>query len=90
MSQQVSGASSNILGLVNSTIELPTMPEVLVKLNEVMARQDAAAADVAKVVGNHRAVAPKLLGNVNLAYYGLQVRVTSVTLAIAVLRFNLN
>ena len=31
------GDSTNILSLVNNTIELPTMPEVLVKLNEVMA-----------------------------------------------------
>lgn len=89
MSQPVASASSNILGLVNSTIELPTMPEVLVKLNEVMARQDAAAADVAKVVGNDPAVATNLLRIVNSAYYGLQVRVSSVSLAISVMGFNM-
>ena len=41
--------STYILTLVNSTIDLPTMPEVLVKLNEVMADPDITADDVAKV-----------------------------------------
>ncbi|MBL8724824.1 MAG: HDOD domain-containing protein [Planctomycetes bacterium] len=81
--------STNILGLVNSTIELPTMPEVLVKLNEVMANPDASAEDVAKVVSRDPAVATNLLRIVNSAYYGLQVRVSSVSLAISVMGFNM-
>ena len=89
MASQSSGPSTNILGLVNSTIELPTMPEVLVKLNEVMARADASAADVAKVVGADPAVATNVLRIVNSAYYGLQVRVSSVSLAISVMGFNM-
>lgn len=89
MAQQVSDASNNILGLVNSTIELPTMPEVLLKLNDVIARPDASAADVAKVVGADPAVATNLLRIVNSAYYGLQVRVSSVSLAISVMGFNM-
>jgi HD-like signal output (HDOD) protein len=89
MPQQSTGPSTNILGLVNSTIELPTMPEVLLKLNEVMARSDASAADVAKVVGADPAVATNMLRIVNSAYYGLQVRVSSVSLAISVMGFNM-
>jgi HD-like signal output (HDOD) protein len=81
--------ATNILGLVNSTIELPTMPEVLVKLNEVMGRADASAADVAKVVAADPAVATNVLRIVNSAYYGLQVRVASVSLAISVMGFNM-
>lgn len=81
--------STNILGLVNSTIELPTMPEVLVKLNEVMANSDASAEDVAKVVSKDPAVATNILRIVNSAYYGLQVRVSSVSLAISVMGFNM-
>lgn len=81
--------STNILGLVNSTIELPTMPEVLLKLNEVIARPDAAAGDVAKVIGADPAVSTNILRIVNSAYYGLQVRVASVSLAVSVLGFNM-
>ncbi len=86
---EFTGSATNILGLVNSTIELPTMPEVLAKLNEVMARVDTSAADVAKVVGADPAVATNILRIVNSAYYGLQVRVSSVSLAISVMGFNM-
>lgn len=88
MSQAV-GQHTNILSLVNDTIELPTMPEVLVRLNEVMANPEAAADDVAKVVGKDPAVATNMLRIVNSAYYGLQVRVSSVSLAVSVMGFNM-
>jgi HD-like signal output (HDOD) protein len=82
-------SSTNILGLVNSTIELPTMPEVLVKLNEVITKPDTSAVDVAKVVAADPAVSTNILRIVNSAYYGLQVRVSSVSLAISVMGFNM-
>ena len=83
------GSSTNILTLVNSTIDLPTMPEVLLRLNEVMSNPDTSAADVAKVVGADPAVSTNVLRIVNSAYYGLQVRVSSVSLAISVMGFNM-
>lgn len=86
---RTSGPSTQIIGLVNDTIELPTMPEVLVKLNDVMANTDASAADVATVVSRDPAVATNILRIVNSAYYGLQVRVSSVSLAISVMGFNM-
>lgn len=82
-------SSTNILGLINSTMELPTMPEVLLRLNDVIANPDASAADVAKVVAADPAVATNILRIVNSAYYGLQVRVSSVSLAISVMGFNM-
>jgi HD-like signal output (HDOD) protein len=89
MAQPGTDPSTNILGLVNSTIELPTMPEVLIRLNEVMAKPDVSATDVGRVVGADPAVATNLLRIVNSAYYGLQVRVSSVSLAISVMGFNM-
>lgn len=86
---QAAGQQTNILSLVNSTIELPTMPEVLVKLNEVMADPDSSAEQVASVVSKDPAVATNLLRIVNSAYYGLPVRVSSVSLAVSVLGFNM-
>jgi HD-like signal output (HDOD) protein len=80
---------TNILGLVNNTIELPTMPEVLLKLNDVLANPDTSADDVAKVVARDPAVATNVLRIVNSAYYGLQVRVSSVSLAVSVMGFNM-
>lgn len=83
------GQSTNILSLVNNTIELPTMPEVLVKLNEVMANPDSSADDIAAVVSKDPAVSTNILRIVNSAYYGLQVRVSAVSLAISVMGFNM-
>jgi len=88
MAQSI-GSSTNILTLVNSTIDLPTMPQVLLKLNEVMANAEASVADVAKVVATDPAVSTNILRIVNSAYYGLQVRVSSVSLAISVMGFNM-
>jgi HD-like signal output (HDOD) protein len=89
MAQPPADPALNILSLVNSTIELPTMPEVLLKLNEVMAKADAASGDVAKVVAADPAVSTNILRIVNSAYYGLQVRVSSINLAISVMGFNM-
>ena len=86
---QSTAISTNILGLVNSTVELPTMPEVLVRLNEVMSNPDSSSEDVAKVVQRDPAVATNILRIVNSAYYGLQVRVSSVSLAISIMGFNM-
>ena len=86
---QAASNQTNILSLVNSTLELPTMPEVLVKLNEVMANPDASSDDVAAVIGKDPAVATNVLRIVNSAYYGLQVRVSSVSLAVSVMGFNM-
>jgi HD-like signal output (HDOD) protein len=84
-----STTSTNILALVNSTIELPTMPEVLLRLNEVMTNPETSAADVAKIVAVDPAVSTNILRIVNSAYYGLQVRVSSVSLAISIMGFNM-
>ena len=73
---QSTTSSINNLTLVNSTIDLPAMPEVLVKLNELMANPDASAGDLAKIISADPAVSTNLLRIVNSAYYGLQVRVS--------------
>ena len=39
---ETTSSAANILTLVNSTIDLPTMPEVLLKLNEIMADPETA------------------------------------------------
>ncbi|MCC6672181.1 MAG: HDOD domain-containing protein [Planctomycetes bacterium] len=81
--------STSILNLVNKTLELPTLPEVLVKLNETMANPDSSADDVAKVIQADPAVSANILRIVNSAYYGLQVRVSSVNLAVSIMGFNM-
>ena len=88
MSKAVSDSSS-ILKLVNKTLELPTIPEVLMKLREVIDREDATAQDVAEVIALDPSVSTNILRIVNSAYYGLQVRVSSVSLAVSIMGFSM-
>jgi len=85
----IAGQETSILSLVNTTVELPTMPEVLTKINEVTAGANASADAVAAVVSKDPAVAANMLRIVNSAYYGLPVRVSSIKLAVSVLGFNM-
>lgn len=80
---------TSILNLVNKTLDLPTIPEVLTTLNEVIAREDSMADDVADVISKDPAVSANVLRIVNSAYYGLQVRVSSISLAVSVLGFSM-
>ncbi len=81
--------STSILNLVNRTLDLPTIPEVLTKLNDVIASDQSTADDVADVISKDPAVSANLLRIVNSAYYGLQVRVSSISLAVSVLGFSM-
>ena len=82
-------APAGIVELVNSTLELPTIPAVLTRLNTVMASSKSSAEDVAAVIAADPAVATNILRIVNSPYYGLQVRVSSVDLAVSIMGFNM-
>jgi HD-like signal output (HDOD) protein len=89
MTQTADTKTSSILDLVNKTVDLPTIPTVLVKLNEVVASATSTAADVAAVISCDPAVSTNILRIVNSAYYGLQVRISSVNLAVSMMGFNM-
>lgn len=86
---ETAAKTTSILTLVNKTLELPTIPEVLLKLNDVVQNPASSAEDVAKVIAMDPSVATNVLRIVNSAYYGLQVRVSSVSLAVSIMGFNM-
>ena len=86
---QADSKATSILELVSQTVELPTIPTVLVRLNEVTADPDTTASDVANVIAADPAVAANILRIVNSAYYGLKVRVSSVSLAVSIMGFHM-
>ena len=89
MSSTEKTSTPSILDLINKTLELPTMPNVLTKLNDVMADPESSAEDVAQVISLDPSVSTNILRIVNSAYYGLQVRVSSVNLAVSIMGFNM-
>ena len=75
--------------LIDDLVTLPTLPTILVQINELVADQNSSAADVAAVIQIDVAIATKVLRLANSAYYGLRSKVTSVQHAIAMLGFNI-
>jgi len=87
MAPPIEAATSDVVRLVQNTVELPTMPIVLARLGHLLAHEGASAGDVAKVLQSDPAIAANMLRIVNSAYYGLRVRVSSIPLAVSVLGF---
>lgn len=87
MSSPIQASSHDLASLVQGTVGLPTLPEVVGKLNKLLEGDGASAADVAKVLQSDPAVAANMLRMVNSAHYGLVVRIASIPLAVSVLGF---
>ena len=89
MSATENANTPSILDLINRTLELPTLPDVLVKLNEVMDDPESSAEEVAQVISMDPSVSANILRIVNSAYFGLQVRVGSINLAVSIMGFKM-
>jgi putative nucleotidyltransferase with HDIG domain len=74
--------------IVERIHELPALPGVVVHMNEALTSPRTSARDVAAILSSDPAIASKLLGMANSAYYGLGQRVGTVTHAVMVLGFN--
>lgn len=68
--------------------ELPTLPNVAIKVNKLLKSPGAGAADLAKVIELDISITAKLLSLVNSAYYGLAKKVSSVQNAVTYLGTN--
>jgi HD-like signal output (HDOD) protein len=79
----------SIVDLIDQTCELPAPPAMLHELDVVMANPESAAEDAAAVIVSQPSIAANILRIVNSPYYGLQVRVSSVDLAVSILGFHM-
>ncbi|MFN6145454.1 MAG: HDOD domain-containing protein [Planctomycetota bacterium] len=87
MTSPMQASSHDLASLVQGAVGLPTLPEVVGKLNKLLESDSASAGDVAKVLQSDPAVAVNMLRMVNSAHYGLVVRIASIPLAVSVLGF---
>ena len=58
--------------------ELPSMPQVVIKAQEVMGNQKAGAKELAAVLETDQAIATYILKIANSAYYGLSGKISSI------------
>jgi putative nucleotidyltransferase with HDIG domain len=68
--------------------QLPTLPVVYQKLQEVMDYQRVSAQQVGMVIEQDQSLASKILKVVNSAYYGFPRRISTISQAVVILGFN--
>ena len=68
--------------------ELPTLPDVVFKVNEVVNDPATSAVDLENVISRDQAIAAKVLRLVNSAFYGLPGKVDTLSRAIPLLGFS--
>ena len=67
---------------------LPTLPSMLIKINQLLLNPRTSAKEVAQLITSDPAIASKVLRVVNSSFYGFPNRITTVTHAIVILGFN--
>lgn len=76
-----------IKAIINGIQDLPTLPLVAQKLQEVMDDPLSSAEDAARVIEGDQSLAAKVLSLVNSAYYGLPREITKISQAVPLLGF---
>ncbi|MBN1436437.1 MAG: HDOD domain-containing protein [Sedimentisphaerales bacterium] len=73
---------------VNQTTEIATLPEITLKIMEVVQDPRSTAHDLHKIVSNDPALSARILRVVNSAFYGLPGQIGSIDRAIMLLGLN--
>lgn len=69
---------------------LPTLPEMYIRVSEMLEDEDVSVAEIGQLIANDPAISYKILTMVNSAYFGLPNQVSSINRAISLLgRFRL-
>ena len=74
-------------GILRTMHDLPAMPNVVKKAQEIMSRPDSNVKDLSKILEIEQAIATRVLKMANSAYYGLSGKVSSVHHASVLLGF---
>ncbi len=81
-------AGKDLKSIVDKIIDLPTLPQVVTTIINLIDDPDSSAKDINDVMGQDPALVAKILKIVNSAFYGLPNRVSSISQAIVILGFN--
>lgn len=69
--------------------QIPTIPSLALKIDEVIQKPTSSAQDLAEVISHDMAISSKILRIVNSAYYNFDERIDSLQHAISILGFDL-
>lgn len=71
--------------LVDRTVSIPTIPTLLLEINDVLLSEEGSASDAAAIIDRDPAIAAKVLRLVNSPFYGLRSSVSNINLACSIL-----
>ena len=71
--------------LVSGVVRLVSLPEVCIRVNEMMDDPGVNATDIGKVIAQDTSLTARLLKIVNSAFYGFQARIETVSRAVTVI-----
>ena len=77
--------STNITGLVKDVGSLVTLPDVFIRINELVENPDSTVAEIAKVVSQDPSFTVRLLRVANSSFYGFSSTVDTVPKAISII-----
>ena len=75
----------NLISLLEKSDELPTLPEIYIRVSELLDDDFSSAHDIGEAVQTDPSLTTRILKLVNSAYYGLPNPVTSVAQAVSLL-----
>ncbi len=78
----------DLTSIVDDVIDLPTLPQVVTTLIEIIDRPQSTARDVQIVMERDPALAARILKLVNSAFYALPNRISSIGQAVVILGYN--
>ncbi len=77
--------STELEELIDSTVAIPTIPSVLMEINQVMASPDSSTTDATQIIERDPAIAARALRLVNSSFYGLKNSISSISMACSIL-----
>jgi len=78
----------NIIGRLNSITNLPTLPEIVQKVQRIVFSDDGSAQGLAKIIEQDPSLSAKILQVANSGFYAAGGRITSVPMAVTRVGFN--
>lgn len=77
--------TNDLEDLVDRTVSIPTIPTILLEINDVLLSEQGSAREAAEIIERDPAIAAKVLRLVNSPFYGLRSSVSNINLACSVL-----
>jgi len=68
--------------------DIPTLPNVVIKVNEMLRDEDTSIQKLTKIIENDQAMVAKILKLVNSTFYGFRAKIKNIPHAVIILGFN--